>query len=207
MLFDSLDHVIGSRTKVRLLRILMSLPYPVSGREVARRAGVSPIALQSLDELTQLGVVERTITSGLHLYSICRTHRLHNALEHLFKEESIRSGEILDRLTRVLEDTGAVVAAVIFGSTVRGEAAAGSDLDLFVVVEDQENIESVEDTLNESALEFTEQYGVRLSPIVVSRDQAAHQYEQGAPLIISVLEEGRRVYGAYLEEVVHGQEG
>ncbi len=207
MLFDPLDHILGSKTKVRLLRTLFTVSHPVSGREAARRAGVSSIAQKSLDELARVGIVERTVTSGQHLYAIRREHRLCAGLEKVFGEESELSNEIIDHLVRIFEGAKGVVAAAIFGSTARGETEAGSDLDLLVVVKNPAQIEPAEDKLNMSAMEFVDRYGVRLSPVVISTDQASQQYEEGAPLIRSVIAEGRRIYGAYLEEVVHGQAG
>ncbi len=93
MLLDPLDHAIGTRAKVRLLRALVPLDRPVSGREAARLAGVSRQAIRSLDELVAVGIVRRQETAGQHLYTLPLAP-IQNDPESAITTRSVRSVSI-----------------------------------------------------------------------------------------------------------------
>src|SRR5690606_708609 len=129
MLFDPLDNVLGTRSKVRLLRALVPLDRPVSGREAARLAGVSRQAIRTLDELAAVGVVNRQEAAGQHLYTFNRSNRLAPSVVALFDAERKRTAELFERLAGIVGEAGSVASAVVFGSAARGEAGPESDLD------------------------------------------------------------------------------
>jgi predicted nucleotidyltransferase len=201
MLFEPLDEILGSRSKVRLLRALGPLDRPVSGREAARLAGLSHRAITALDELAALGVVIRREAAGQHLYTFNREHVLANAIQHVFAEEERRSSLILDRIRSVAAEAGALYAGV-FGSAARREDRPGSDLDLFIVVEHEEAKESARDAMVLAIEELQEHYGVRLSPVVVALVEARRQAREESPLVQDVVRDARRVHGRPLEEVL-----
>ena len=131
-----LDHVLTNRGKVRLLRALIPLSRPVSGREAAKLARLSQTpALRALDDLVTLGVLHRMETPSQHLYEVSRTHQLvRDGLEPLFRAERERIGQVLDALRTVLgPDANRIVSAAVFGSAARGQDRPGSDFDVLVI--------------------------------------------------------------------------
>lgn len=204
MLFDPLDQILGTRSKVRLLRALAPLDRPVSGREAARLARLSRQAIVALDELVSAGIVNRQGAAGQHLYTFARTNRLAPAILQLFNEESARTKELFHRLVCIIDESGSVLGAVFFGSAARGEASPGSDLDLLVVVADSESRSSIYDQLVAASPALRSEFGVELSPVVLEVDRARRQHAEGDPFIAEVLRDGRRVYGQPIEELVGG---
>jgi predicted nucleotidyltransferase len=202
MLFEPLNEILGSRSKVRLLRALGPLDRPVSGREAARLAGLSHRAITALDELAALGVVIRREAAGQHLYTFNREHVLANAIQHVFAEEERRSSLILERIRSVAAEAGALYAGV-FGSAARREDRPGSDLDLFMVVEHEEAEERARDAMALAFEEMREHYGVRLSPVVVALIEVRRQAREESPLVQDVLRDARRVHGRRLEELLN----
>ncbi|TVP78387.1 MAG: nucleotidyltransferase domain-containing protein [Gemmatimonadales bacterium] len=204
MLLNPLDHLLGTRTKVRLLRALVPLDRPVSGREAARLAGVSRIALKTLEDLGSAGILNQTEATGQHLYTFNRQHSLAPVFEELFKEERRFTAAIFDRLRQALEANGSVESAIVFGSTARGEAGPESDLDLLVIVRQQEAREDVHLVLTHLSAGLSSDFGVRLSPVVITLEQLRKQSEEGDPFIDEVRRDARRIMGPATPELTGG---
>lgn len=204
MLLDPLDQILGTRSKVRLLRALAPLDRPVSGREAARLARLSRQAIGALDELVSAGIVNRQETAGQHLYTFARANRLAPAILQLFAEEGARTKELFQRLACLVDESGSVLGAAFFGSAARGEAGPGSDLDLLVIVADFESRSSVYDRLVDASPALRSEFGVELSPVVLEIEQIRRQHAEGDPFIAEVLRDGRRICGQPIEELVGG---
>ena len=205
LFLSPLDAILGSVAKVRLLRVLVPLDRLVSGREAARLAGLSHRAVLALDELTALGLLERRTTSGGHtnLYRFNRSSALAPVIVALFDAERERTATILRRIAAVLRRVGTVESAVVFGSQARGEAEAGSDLDLLVLTASGDR-ERVHDAIAEAAPALEAELGLRLSPVVLTVTQARRQRRQGDAFIAEAIRDARRVTGRALEEVLDG---
>lgn len=202
-----LDHVLTNQGKVRLLRALIPLSRPVSGREAAKLARLSQTpALRALDDLVTLGVLRRMEMPSQHLYEVNRAHQLvREGLEPLFRAEQERIGRVLDALRAVLGQAGdLVVSAAVFGSAARGQDSPGSDFDVLVVAKDRADVEQLHGWLAESIPRLEEEFGLDLSPVVLPLDQFRRMHRDGDPLISDVLRDARLIAGQRPEELVHG---
>jgi predicted nucleotidyltransferase len=204
MLLNPLDHLLGTKTKVRILRALVALERPVSGREAARLAGVSHIALRALDELAASGILIREHATGQHLFTFDCRHNLAPVLMTLFEAERQFTFTIFGQIREILGGLESVESAVVFGSSARGEAGPRSDLDLLVVVREHTEREEVRMILAEVAPAFLTTFGVQLSPAVLSRNQFRRQVEEKDPFIMEVQRDGRCVIGRLVEDLIHG---
>src|SRR5690606_25261375 len=135
MLFHPLDGILGSTAKVQILRALLPLTSPVSGREAQKLAGIRSRrgAGTALEDLSKLGVLNLTETRGSHLYEINHEHELITHLQDLFSAEEKRlSGFIAvirqSLVQRRLEER--VRSLILYGSNARREGKPGSDVDL-----------------------------------------------------------------------------
>jgi predicted nucleotidyltransferase len=203
MLFEPLDGILGQRSKVRLLRALLPLNRPVSGREAARLAGLSHRVITAVDELAALGIVIRREAAGQHLYSFNGDHVLAGAIQQVFAAEERRSSLILARIRSAAAETGALYAGV-FGSAARKEDRPGSDLDVFMVMEHDDARERSGGALVRALEALQAEYGVRASPVVLVLAEARRQAREDAPLLRDVLRDARRVHGRPLEELLNG---
>jgi predicted nucleotidyltransferase len=211
MFFHPLDSVLSSSVRVRVLRALIGLTRPVSGREAARLAGTSlPMTQRTLAEFVELGVLLLEETPAQHLYRINRDNLLvREGLVPLFEAEERRSRAIFEELRRVLTESpeakdATVETAIVFGSAARGDDAPGSDFDLLVVTRDPAGAERVHDLLSARAPGLRTRFGLTLSPVVLDREVVRREAGDGAGLIQDVLRDGRRICGRTLEEIVHG---
>ncbi|MDB4949340.1 MAG: hypothetical protein JWM27_1989 [Gemmatimonadetes bacterium] len=200
MLVRPLNAILGSVTKVQILRALLPLTSPASGRETQRLAGIrSKGALQSaLNDLSDLGILRREQTRGSHLYRINHRHELYAPLATLFEAEATRMQRLRTMLHAAISENGLeglVVSIILYGSNARGSARPASDADLLVLAGDESAVETVEHALAEAGTAIEDSLGARISAYVVPRARAEQRLTDGDPLMQDVASEGRLLYG------------
>jgi predicted nucleotidyltransferase len=164
-----LDHILGAKSKVAALRVLFNSKVGLSGSAVAKRAGMGLLAIQNaLADLERLGIVEVERGSVEHRYRLnFKHHIVQHGLRELFETERDMVKVIARELRPLLD--GVVVTAGLFGSFARGDASAGSDIDLLVIVETGRQRERVSALLSDKLPEFAERYGLPLQPVIFER--------------------------------------
>jgi predicted nucleotidyltransferase len=207
-MLNLLDQVLGTESKVQVLRAVLPLNTPASGREVQRLGGIrsNAGAQRALDELSSLSILERTETAGAHLYQVNTAHHLYHALVELFDAEAGLLGVVRAGLEQALEHAGklpAVLSVVVFGSVARGRVAFGSDLDLLVVTRSKRTVGAVEKAIRTIAAPISGRLiGLPISPYVLPMSEVASRYRKGDPLLAIIVSEGRTLLGDDLSEVL-----
>ncbi len=85
-----LDEILASRSHVRVLRVLGLLGNDINltGRDIARRAGISRTRTQDmLDELVAIAVVAKYPGATWAIYEINDDHPMAEAIRSLFQAE------------------------------------------------------------------------------------------------------------------------
>jgi predicted nucleotidyltransferase len=168
---EPLNDIFGSASHVRLLRALFGLPSEtgVSGRDLARRAGVShPRANQVLADLAEQGLVTIHRLPRTDLYRVNRRHALAEPLVKLFDVEPRLKFDLLSVVARELKRRELpVTEARIFGSAARGTMIAGSDVDLALVTP-AKSVAAVEAAAQEIAETVWQRFGMRINVLVGS---------------------------------------
>lgn len=104
---------------------------PITGRQVAVRAGASQSGVQAcLNRLVEHGLVLREGAGRAYLYSL--------NLDHLAAVPVLRLAEMRNLMLKQLRETLATwkprpVHASLYGSAARGDGGTSSDIDLFLV--------------------------------------------------------------------------
>jgi DNA-binding transcriptional ArsR family regulator len=81
--------MLGSPSRVRLLRVLTQAASPLTGREVERRAGVAHrAAVRALGQLVEAAVVVVARGATAHAYRLSPKHPLSKRLTRLFDREA-----------------------------------------------------------------------------------------------------------------------
>jgi predicted nucleotidyltransferase len=191
-----LDDVLSSRAKVDLLRVLCASPVPLAGREVARRARLSPgHASRALRELVASGVLQAREMGQVRAYELDHADTaLVRQLRALFSVEVQRQYDVADEL---LAATPGIVSIVLFGSEARSDAEPGSDTDLLIVVE--ESSRRAEKAISARATEVAERHGLALSWQVADLAQLRRWDRTSNPLWQNLLAEGVRLRGRSLK--------
>lgn len=202
MLSHILDSILGPHSKISVLRVLFSQDG-LSGREVGRRAGLSPRAASlALTHFVRIGFVGRKTVGGTHLFTLNRERYLvFGALGNLFAEEEDLPATIGQRLIEIV-GTGKCVSIALFGSYARGDAAAGSDLDVLFLLGDSYQVTKAKKALEDGGGKFYAAFGLNLSPYVVGAAEFLDRLKKGDKLMKAMLRDARVIAGKPLAEVV-----
>ena len=115
----------------RLLDVLARVTAPLTLRRLAGGAGVSPAqASRVLPRLVELGIVDRHEVPPASQFVLARDNVAAQLLVQLADARSIALRQIAEAASAI---SPAPVSIVAFGSFARGEADAGSDIDLAVI--------------------------------------------------------------------------
>lgn len=197
-----LDDILGSHSKIAVLRVLFA-QEELSGREVARRAGLSPRAASlALTELVKAGILHKHAVGSNHLFAISRKRYIvSSALGNLFQEEELLASTMGHRIMQSIGHNRCISVAV-FGSYARGEAQPGSDFDVLVLLDDSYRVPKVKETLQNGAEKFHDLFGVNLAPYVIGAAEFADRLNKGDKLIKAMVREARVISGKPLSEVL-----
>jgi predicted nucleotidyltransferase len=196
---DPLDDVFRGPGHVRVLRALTGLPaaFPVSGREIARRAGVShTTALSVLGGLVAQGLVRVHRAHWGDGYELNNDHVLAGTVVEAFElEGSIRQIAIEFLSNEIRSHAPAVAAAYVFGSAAWGEMEPASDVDLAVICSRRDR-EDVETGMRRIAEAFRVRFGNELSVLIKTVPGPAAEFlakgttARGPKLWARILREG-----------------
>jgi predicted nucleotidyltransferase len=121
-----------------LLQALARLEQPVTRRQLASVAGVSPSnASGVIEELIQIGLVSETVAGRASMVVLNRSHL---SAAPLLALAGLR-GELIRRLRERLSQWPDLNGAWLFGSVARGDAGKDSDIDLLIVADDLRSVD------------------------------------------------------------------
>jgi len=197
-----LEDYLGQKSKVSILRILYR-GTELTGREIARKADLSPrAAQQALQELYATGVVHRKTVGASYLFSLNRSRYIvENILSPLFESEQGLAAAMIEELRKALPHKG-IVSIIIFGSVARGENKQSSDLDVMIVVENSLDVRKITAGVQGKGGKFLAKFGMMLSPHVIRRRDFISRFDKKDKLIQNVIKEGRVIFGKHFEEVL-----
>jgi predicted nucleotidyltransferase len=161
-----LEHILGSKSKVAAIRVLVNSKTGISGNAIAKNAGMGLLAIQNaLADLEQLGLIHVERGAVEYRYRLNTKHYLvSRGLLPLYAAERDMVDALARDLRKLLE--GHVVAAGLFGSFPLGRAGPASDVDLFVLVDTRREYEYVTGLLADQLSRLTERYGLPVQPVV-----------------------------------------
>lgn len=193
---------LGRRSSVETLRCLYADRKGLSGREVARRSGLShPSVHRVLGELEREGIVLRRRVPPTHLFSLNEKHWfVSTALKGLFESEGRWRGELEGLIVKGVP--AAAAAVVVYGSLVEGGFRSASDIDVLALVEDADGVEAVREHLSRAAGRVYEAFHHPVSPVVLTLEEFGRRYRLGEPFAKRVAYSGKVIHGLLLTEVL-----
>lgn len=178
------------------LRVLARLSESVSGREVARRGGVSPSSMRrALERLVQTGLVRSRVSSHAVLYEANRDHVLWEPVLVILTAPA----RLLTEIGALVTDRAGEAATVaVFGSVARGTATADSDLDLLLVLPEN-TTDSIREALVDDLTTLIEtRAGNPAQVLTLTPAQLHTMTAAGDPLIDSLRQDARTLAGPSL---------
>jgi len=184
--------MLSSKAKVAVLRVVTTVNAPLSGREIARRAGLWPAsASKALGELTASGVLVCRDHGRAKAYGLDHSDvKLVAKLRDLFWSEAERYREFVSDLSSGLPEA---ISLLLFGSEARRDAKPGSDTDVLVVL--PEKTERMEQKVLDVCMGVAERHGLSLSWHVADLADLRDWLESDAPLWRNVRGESIILHG------------
>ena len=181
-------------TESKVLAALSRLADPVSGRHLAKLAGAKSYStvLRYLTKLRAIGLVRSTEIPSATLYRLNRDHVFWGPIEAILFARATVDAQIVALVAAELGDAARVAA---FGSVATGDATAGSDYDILLVLSSsvtREDRARVSEKLNELIENLTGNEGhvVDISESELS-DLVAHR----SPLALELMKHARPIDG------------
>ncbi|MGH7495139.1 MAG: nucleotidyltransferase domain-containing protein [bacterium] len=208
MLFHRpLDEALAAWSHLAVLRALQDAALGMTGRELARQAGLSHRACHNaLTRLEQLHLVQRQRGGQSHLFTLRRDHRLmQEALLPMLVVEREFFSSFCDVLRKKIRNP--VVALIIFGSVARKDESPESDVDLCVIVKRPGDKVAAQAAVHQLAPTMLRRFGAKLAPIffTLAEFRRRARSQSGAkPPVNSILREGVVVRGPSLRELAYG---
>lgn len=206
---QTLDTMLDSEHKVRILRFLCRKGGEWVGRRLAAELSMNPVtAHRALRDLHQATVLDFRKVGSHFLYSLRDDHYLvREVLRPLFKGEARAQERLLDMLRREFRTTlrASVVSAAIYGSLSRAQERPTSDIDLLVLVSSVQAKQDVRDTMGRIGEAAMRTFGNSLTLYVNTVHEAQQKVRRGLPIFRNILRDHHVLWGRPLHEVLHGR--
>lgn len=187
-----LEEILGSPTKIRILRVLWVSPHRERTiRELARALGLSVGTVHpAVGQLAGTHVIRTRRTGRAVVVSANPAHVLYSALASLFRAEATAFVPVAEAFAESLPSQG-LSGVVLYGSVARGEAGPRSDVDVLVVVDDLRRAAAI----RTAAAAMTDRVDANVVPLVLTRAEVDRRLRAFDPLLLTIAAEGRRLRG------------
>jgi len=205
---EPLDDLFATGSHVRVLRALDALPgsVTVSGRELARRAGVSqPTAREVLASLERQGLLTVGRSLRRDSYRLNPEHVLVPLVRGLFEREGSVPEDLERGVADAVREIADVRGAYLFGSAARGDMRPNSDIDVAIT-----SSHALPEEIPELEAIFR-RFGNRVNVIRLTTRGAAglreRVREEGKPLPLTRVRRRRLAYEARRATAAEARDG
>jgi len=197
-----LDKILGSKTKINALSVLVTQPERrIIENELAKEAGASVSEInRQVKDLVDAGLVIMQRVGKSKVYQMNQQNFLFQPLKNVFKNLEQIYREIANKITKYVTEKHEVETVLLFGSLTSKRIRSDfvkepSDIDIMIIVKNKSHAESVKkDTLSFMDSKIFPIYGINAYPIVIT----VEQYLSGLakdPFIMDVHSRGEVLYG------------
>ena len=193
MQYWPLNEILGSRTKIKVLRVLAGSELDLTGRQVARKAGLNAMTCQNtLNRLRDSGILEVRQAGRAYLYQLKeRDHLVSNMILPLFRKERAFLKDQLAAFSSRLR--GVAASAYLIESSSSDEPGRG----ICIIVSNETNREFA----RKKAEEEIESLGIILGVTIVAIAELKKLYLEDDPLY-QAIKDGELIYGAAISRLV-----
>ncbi len=171
----SLLDLLDSKTKLKIVKFLLTHEASMSEREIASILKVSHMSInRALRELSEVNFVNFVTIGKAHLWKVNRKGYAFKVLSKFIKGVSRIKKPLDDLKDMILTNVPKTLIkkAVLFGSVAKGEEKTDSDIDVFFLVKDSGDKEKLGSALEKLSNACLETYGNRLSPYLLTEQEA-----------------------------------
>jgi predicted nucleotidyltransferase len=170
----SITDVLNSKTKVNIIKFLITHEASMSERKIASILKVSHMTVnRTMRELSDINFADFITVGKAHLWRVNRKSYAFRVLSKFIKDFSGIKEPIEDFKKTVLRNLSKTLIKrlVLFGSVAEGSERINSDIDIFVLVKDQQSKKELEPQIDKLSNECFEVYGNRLAPYILTEQE------------------------------------
>lgn len=190
----SLLDVLNSKTKVKIIKFLLTHEASMSEREIASILKVSHMSInRTMRELSDLNFVDFITIGKAHLWKVNRKSYAFKALSTLIKGVSGIKEPMQDLKNILLKylPKSLIKKAVLFGSIAKASENSDSDIDIFVLVKNKQDKEKLEHPIEKLSNVCIEIYGNRLAPYILTEQE---MNQKKSLKLINDIENGIQIF-------------
>ncbi|OGI16054.1 hypothetical protein A3K63_02155 [Candidatus Micrarchaeota archaeon RBG_16_49_10] len=190
-----IENIIDSKVKMKIAKVFVRDGGDMHVSEVARVAKISKSrASECLREMADKGLLESRVVGRNTVYSLSSTSLSRNVMAALKQDENLLDEISKAFVNEIKKLKSKPVSVALFGSASE-ELKIGSDVDFFVVGGWKEKFYEV-------AAGLTQKLGVRISVLVMGKDELIRKTREGEEFVINILANHNLLYGKKLEELI-----
>ncbi len=190
-----IESFLGSRSRIAVLRVLISVEIPLNASQIAAMAHLTRPAVTSvLHDYAAMGLVRSSSAGRANVHVLNRENvHVQRLVIPLFAAEQ----ELPERLeSDLLAAFGhCAESIVLFGSYARGEQDSRSDIDVVLVADGATSKQALDRQLDSVVREFRARYGVSLSALTYETRDANALWRTAPALLESLRRDGLVVHG------------
>lgn len=200
----TIDEILGSRSRIAVLRVLRGVGVPLNASQIAARTKLTRPAVASvLADFAGMGIVQSSSAGRANVHTLIRDNLLvTQIIEPLFAAEEEQPEALAAQLRATFGQ--AAESVVLFGSYARGDQDADSDVDVALVARDPSAKELLESAVLAHEIEFHRQFGAALSPLIYDAREAAELRSRAPGLFDSIRKDGIVLSGSRPDEWARG---
>lgn len=190
----SLLDVLNSKTKVKIIKFLLTHEASMSEREIASILKISHMSVnRTMRELADMNFVDFVTIGKAHLWKVNSKSYAFKVLSVLIKGVSIIKEPLEDLKNTLLRDLPKTLIrrAVLFGSVAKGLENTNSDIDVFILVKNKRSREVLEFSIEKLSNICFEVYGNRLAPYILTEQEMKQKKNLR---IISEVDKGIQIF-------------
>lgn len=200
-----LDKILNQEVKIKILRFFCLNEQVLSGRQLAKELKINPATChKALQELQKEGVLNLRVVGRSHLYSLnSDNYVVKKILKPLYGKEDAIYDDILSLIKRSLYQTKKPTESIaLFGSVAKNKGNERSDLDILVVTSYKRDKAAVEKKFDSITSRIIGEYGIVVSPYILSLTELKKKYQQKLPIIRDILKTYKLIAGEPLEKII-----
>jgi len=177
----SLIDILNSKTKLKIVKFLLTHEASMSEREIASILKVSHMSInRTMQELSEVNFVNFVTIGKAHLWKVNRKSYAFKVLSEFIKGISRIKDPLDDLKNMILKSApkALVKKVVLFGSVAKGAEKLNSDIDVFFLVKDNKDKEKLGFALEKLSNACLETYGNRLLPYILTEQETKKKARQ-----------------------------
>lgn len=197
-----LNEIFSTYSNIAVIRELRYTRNGFTGREIAKRAGLSaPAVLSALSHLESLRIVRRQVGGRDHLFTLkVNNYFVKKILFPILEVESQFFELIKSRLKKYLSKDS--VSVILFGSVARKEEVIESDFDICIIFLGSQNKKIIESKIDSCRDQLSNDFGITPAPFFISLKEFKYRAKYKKSPIDNIVKEGIVLSGKSIIELL-----